>query len=241
MYGGDCMKRNLLYSIAVSAILLVLYVALCFTVTADTSIVAQQNTIDIPTIIIDPGHGGEDGGASAGENILEKDINLNISLKLRDFLQSNGFDVLMTREIDTAIYDEETSGTKKRSDLNNRVRLFNSSDNNIVVSIHQNKFVDSKYYGMQVFYSDNDEQNKILAENIRNSVVSLLQPDNKRECKLAGSEIYILDNTNVPAVLVECGFLSNETEASMLNTDEYQNKIAYCIYLGIMEYYYTNY
>ena len=235
------MNKKQLYSLTITTGLLVVFIAFCFSFTGRTVKTSKSNVASMPTIIIDPGHGGEDGGASVGEDILEKDINLAISLKLRDYLLLNGFDVIMTRDSDTAIYDKELDGSKKRSDLNNRVELFNSSNNNIVVSIHQNKFVDSKYYGTQIFYSDNNDSNNLLAENIRNSVVSLLQPDNNRECKLTGSEIYILDNTTVPAVLVECGFLSNEAEAAMLITKEYQNKIAYTICLGIMEYYYTNY
>ncbi len=235
------MNSKLFFTLTIPAVLLVVFIVFCFSFTADTSMSSQSDISNKPTIIIDPGHGGEDGGANVGESIVEKDINLAISLKLRDFLLINDFDVIMTRDSDTSLYDNDSANSKKRSDLSNRVELFNSSSNNVVVSIHQNKFVDSKYYGTQIFYSDNNDDNKLLAENIRNSVVSLLQPDNKRECKLSGSEIYILDNTTVPAVLVECGFLSNESEAAMLITEEYQNKIAYSICLGLMEYYYTNF
>lgn len=195
-----------------------------------------------PTIIIDAGHGGEDSGAMSNDNnILEKNINLNISLILKDLLLSNGFDVIMTRETDTSLHDSDITNHKKQSDLKNRVDVFNSSQNNIGISIHQNKFTQEKYSGTQIFYSSYCEESSALAEKVKSSVVSLLQPDNQRECKIAGSEIYILDNARIPAIMVECGFLSNETEAQKLNDKNYQSQLAYCIYLGFLEYYYTNY
>ncbi len=193
-----------------------------------------------PTIIIDPGHGGEDGGAVSNTNILEKNINLDISLLLKEFLKSNGFEVNMTRETDISLNDKDADH-KKQSDLKNRVEVFNSSQNNIVISIHQNKFIEEKYSGTQIFYSANCQNSSKLAENIKTSVISLLQPDNERECKKAGSEIFVLHNAQVPAVMVECGFLSNIVEAEKLNSKTYQRKLAYCIYLGFLEYYYTNY
>lgn len=199
---------------------------------------ADADTKDI-AVVIDAGHGGEDGGASV-DNIFEKNINLSIALKLRDFLILNGFDVIMIRESDTAIYDSD-SASKKRSDLQNRVDIFNSSENNVVISIHQNKFAQSQYSGTQVFYSDNNKNSAKLAEDIRYSVVSLLQNDNERQCKIAGSEIFVLNNSDVPTVLVECGFLSNPQECSKLNDEKYQSQMAYCIFLGFMEYYYKNY
>ena len=235
------MSKKLLFTMLFSLSFLILAIIISFSFTGNLAKTSSSYTDPSPLIVIDPGHGGEDGGASTSDNVLEKDINLQIGLKLKFFLQSNGFDVIMTRESDTAIYDSDAINNKKRSDLQNRVDIFNSSKNNVVISIHQNKFVESKYNGTQVFFSANNEKSAYLAENIRNSVVSLLQPDNERECKKAGSEIYILDNTQTPAVLVECGFLSNENESSKLQDNTYQNRMAYCICLGFMEYYYTNY
>lgn len=194
-----------------------------------------------PIIIIDPGHGGEDSGAISEINILEKNINLDISFILRDLFISNGYDVVMTRETDTALYNKDETKHKKQSDLKNRVEVFNNSQNNIVISIHQNKFTEEKYNGTQVFYSANNKKSANLAESIKTSVVTLIQPENERECKRAGSEIYVLHNTMSPAVMVECGFLSNYAEAQKLNNKAYQTKLAYCIYLGFLEYYYTNY
>lgn len=202
----------------------------------NTTSVASQITIPFkPTIIIDAGHGGEDGGASVNNSVLEKNINLEIAKKLKVFLQSNGFKVIMTRSDDNALSDV------KRKDLQRRVDIFNSSSDNIVLSIHQNKFEQSQYHGAQVFFSANDIKSKNLANCIQLSVKKLLQPDNNRSIKKAGSEIFILDNCDVPSVLIECGFLSNETELKKLLDESYQNKIAYSIFLGFMEFYYTNY
>lgn len=232
--------RNILFT--TTSLLLILLVATSFLLTEPMSVVsAQIKQNKLPTIIIDPGHGGEDGGATSDTNVLEKDLNLSIALNLKNFFEINGFDVIMTRETDTAIYDTDTTSGKKRSDLQNRVDIFNSSDDNLVLSIHQNKFTQSQYNGTQIFYSANNEKSALLAENIRNSVVSLIQQNNERQSKQAGSEIFILHNTTVPAVLIECGFLSNDIEAKLLQTEEYQSKLAYCIFLGVLEYYYINY
>ncbi len=190
---------------------------------------------DKPTIIIDAGHGGEDGGAVSVTGALEKDINLQIAEKLNAFLLSAGYSTKITRENDALVLSDSDSYSK-HLDLQNRVDIFNSSQNNIAISIHQNKFTEGQYYGTQIFYSTNNKKSEILAENIRNSVVTLLQNNNTRECKKAGSEILVLNNSTVPTVLVECGFLSNEAEAKLLENEEYQNKIAYSIFLGILEF-----
>lgn len=234
------MNNKLKFLIVTSISLLMTFVIVLFAFTGKGYQVSVETKQFKPTIIIDPGHGGEDGGAVSNTNILEKNINLEISLILKEFLISNGFNVIMTRNTDTALYDKDTDH-KKHSDLKNRVEVFNSSQNNIVISIHQNKFTEEKYSGTQIFYSANCENSSILAENIRTTVISLLQPDNERECKKAGSEIFVLHNAQVPAVMVECGFLSNNTEAEKLNSKNYQKRLAYCIYLGFLEYYYTNY
>ena len=199
------------------------------TLTAGTEVAA--------TIVIDAGHGGEDGGAQAN-GLLEKDINLAIALKLRDMLKASGFEVVMTRESDVSIYDSSASTVheKKVSDMQNRVSMINSSDKNILISIHQNKFEQSQYSGAQIFYSDNLPESAKLAEKIRLSVTGLLQPDNKRELKTDGDSIYILKNAQVPAVIVECGFLSNVEEAKKLSDEKYQTEMAFAIYCGFLDY-----
>ena len=202
----------------------------------ESTAVMSENSVS-PVIVIDAGHGGEDGGASAN-GLLEKDINLSIALKLRDMLTISGYKVIMTRDSDVSVYDStaDTTREKKVSDLKNRAEMINSSQNNILVSIHQNKFEQSQYFGTQMFYSKNDPKSAVLAEELRKSVTEMLQPDNKRELKHADSNIYILDKAQVPAVIVECGFLSNEEEAKKLADSDYQQKMAFAIYSGILGY-----
>ena len=189
------------------------------------------------TVVIDPGHGGEDSGAVSDSGVFEKDINLDIAQKLKNMLVSSGVKVIMTRQEDCAIYDEKNTESlrgKKVSDMKNRLDIINSNPNSILVSIHQNKFTDKKYYGTQVFYSQNNSSSLNLAENIRNSFKQLIQPNNERETKPAGKEIYILHNAKVPAVIVECGFVSNDEELSKLLDEDYKLKVAFSIYCGIL-------
>lgn len=203
---------------------------------ADEAVSAELAENEL-VVVVDAGHGGEDSGAVANL-ILEKDINLQIALKLRDMLRASGIEVKMIRESDISIYDT-ASGTireRKVSDLKNRVEIVNSNKNHILVSIHQNKFEQSKYSGAQMFYSTNNNKSQVLAESIRKSITGLIQPDNKRELKKGGSDIYLLNNAEVPAVIVECGFISNEEEAKNLSDEEYQKKMAFAIYCGILEY-----
>lgn len=195
-----------------------------------------------PTIVIDAGHGGEDGGATSTLGSLEKDINLDICLTLYKFLKLGGYNTVMIRTTDTSIHDSDADTTRERkvSDIRNRVKIANSDSNNLLISIHQNHFSESQYFGTQVFYSKNNANSQVLAENIRTSVTSLLQTQNTRKCK-ESSDVYLLDNTTVPAVIVECGFLSNPDEAFLLAQEDYRDNMAYSIYLGIVEYIYLNY
>lgn len=198
------------------------------------------STTDTPVIIIDAGHGGEDGGAVSDSGLIEKDVNLDIAKTLKSFFLCAGFKIKMIRNDDNAIYDNTASSIreKKVSDIHNRSNICNSDKNNIYISIHQNMFEESKYKGTQVFYSQNNPKSKTMAEYVRVAVKGLLQPNNERECKAATSSIYVLDNATVPAILVECGFLSNPEEEQLLKTSNYKNALAYSIYSGFMEYYY---
>ncbi len=202
----------------------------------DSSVMPASAGGERITVIIDPGHGGEDSGAVAN-GVYEKDINLAIALDLRDMLIASGYDVIMTRDTDISIYDPSASTTreKKLSDMKNRLEMINSSKDNILLSIHQNKFEQSKYSGAQIFYSVNDPSSERLAQSIRASVTGLLQPDNKRELKPEKS-VYILKNAEVPAVIVECGFISNEQEAQKLSDKEYQKNMAFAIMCGFLEF-----
>jgi len=195
-----------------------------------------------PTIVIDPGHGGEDGGATGKSPTPEKDINLTIALKLESLLKISGFNVVMTRTADTSISDDhlDTVRERKISDIHNRLKIIEAQGDCIFISIHQNHFTDGRYNGAQMFYSTKNLSSKELAENIKSRVVELLQPENTRETKPATSSIYLLWNTKVPAVLVECGFLSNESESAKLNDKTYQQQVAFAIYSGFLDYFHSN-
>ena len=186
------------------------------------------------TVIIDAGHGGRDGGASTESGVLEKDLNLAVALKLRDLMRELDVDVVMTRETDIMLADE-SSTHKKRDDLNARLNMARERENCIFVSIHMNKFPVEKYSGLQVYYSGNNEESRVLAEAIQAKAGEFLRKGNARTVKMADSSIYILHHIEVPAVLVECGFLSNPEEAALLGTEEYQNKLAAVIFAAIAE------
>lgn len=189
-------------------------------------------------VVLDAGHGGEDGGASSADGILEKDINLAIALQLEEYLKLHHFDVIMIRDGDYSVGDQSLStvSERKRSDTKRRLQAIEEAGECIFISIHQNHFSESKYDGAQVFYSGNREESAILAEAIRKNIVGALQPENHRENKKAESNIYLLDRCHVPAVLVECGFLSNPAEAAKLNQKAYQKDMAAAIYNGLIDY-----
>lgn len=190
-----------------------------------------------PTIIIDAGHGGFDGGAVASDGTVEKDINLSIAKKLCDMLNFNGYEVIMTRTEDIGTDSVDGSiASRKKSDLKNRLELMNKHSDSIYVSIHLNKFTTSAANGTQVFYSDNFDESIELGNCIQKSVVEKLQPDNKRVIKKGTPSTYILHNAKVPAVIVECGFLSNDTELKKLKDTEYQSQMAFAILGGILEF-----
>lgn len=219
--------------------------AAVFMVTGMLNAAAYKQIIEDQTIgkiIIDPGHGGPDGGAVGIDGAIEKYINLSISLKLRSFLLSSGFQVIMTREDDRTISDENctTLRSMKTSDLHNRLKIANENPDAIFISIHQNIYTESYYSGAQVFYSQNNEESKYLAGIIQQDIIDMLQPENTRKIKPAQDNLYILYNVKSPAVLVECGFLSNYSECKKLQDDSYQNKIAFAIYYSVLQYYSTD-
>ncbi len=188
------------------------------------------------TVVVDAGHGGEDGGASDALGRPEKNINLAVAKDLQDLLTASGFRVVMTRTADTSLSDPlSTIRERKVSDIHNRMKVIEAQESCIFVSIHQNRFEQSQYSGTQVFYSDNDKGSKELAESIQSRVVSLLQKDNTRAVKPATSSIYLLWHAKVPAVLVECGFLSNPEEDVKLNSADYQRRMAFAIYCGLLD------
>ena len=210
-----------------------------------TVTVMKKNAVEVSaepeyrTVIIDAGHGGVDGGTSADDGTLEKDLNLQIALKLNDVLNSMGVETVLIRTEDISIHDDTatTIRQKKVSDLKNRLKIINSAQDSVFVSIHQNHFGQSRYRGTQIFYSKNNPLSSSLAEKIRMPVISYLQKNNTREIKQSGSEIYLLHHAQIPSVMVECGFLSNTEEANNLKNENYQRKLAFLIAIGIIDYF----
>lgn len=178
--------------------------------------------------IIDPGHGGADGGALGINGEEEKEFNLAISLKIGEFLSRAGAKVIFTRTEDVML-SLPGAPTKKSGDVAARVRIARANPDAVFVSVHQNKFPVEKYSGLQVFYSVNDRLSYVYAEAVRNAVVRYLQPDNARASKPAGSSIYVLDRISTPAILIECGFLSNPAELGLLGSESYRERLAFVI------------
>lgn len=188
-------------------------------------------------IILDAGHGGEDAGATGINGALEKDLNLSVVNILGEMLTEKGFAVVYTRSEDKLLYEEweNIKGIRKISDLKNRCKIAKSYPNALFVSIHMNTFGDGKYSGLQVYYSPENKESEMLAGAIQSSVKKELQPNNNRNIK-QGNDIYILENIDNTAVLIECGFLSNEEEAKKLSQKEYQKMLSFSIICGIIEY-----
>lgn len=201
--------------------------------------VLQTNSSDHnrQVIVLDAGHGGMDGGCSSANGDVEKNINLAILLDLRELLQASGYEVITTRDTDISIHDAGVEGiaNQKSSDMDNRLEIFNSVKGAICISIHQNQFTDSQYSGAQMFYSDSNAQNAALAQELQNQFVAFLQPENKRETKLCGKELFLCYYSKNPTVMAECGFLSNPEEAALLVTEEYQQKVAFTIYAALVQ------
>lgn len=191
-----------------------------------------------PVIIIDAGHGGEDGGASGDNGVFEKDLNLDISITLSDMLKANGVPVILTRTEDILLYDRtiDYHGRKKVLDLRTRLKISNDNPGAVFISIHMNAFPQKQYSGLQVYYPVKSESSKKLAMSIQNIVKNSLQPDNMRKSKAAGSNIYLLHENNNTAVLVECGFLSNDAECSNLCDPQYRQQLSLALFCSIMDY-----
>ena len=181
-------------------------------------------------IVIDPGHGGFDPGKVGINGQDEKDINLKISEKLQEYLEQAGSYVIVTRVEDKAL------ASNKNQDMKERRSIANTSQADIMVSIHQNSFPQIGVQGAQVFYYNSSLKSKYLAECIQKSIKESVDTTNKRVAK-ANTNYYVLRTTEIPAVIVECGFLSNREEEEKLNSAEYQEKIAWAIYVGIIEYF----
>ncbi len=175
-------------------------------------------------VVIDAGHGGNDPGKVSADGIMEKDVNLAIALKLKQELENKGIKVILTRDSDICLAQEGTSN-KKKSDMINRMELVNSSGADILISIHQNSYKDTKVKGAQVFYYSGSEESKMLAEGIQNSIKQKVDMDNNRKIK-PNNDYYILRKSVCPAVIIECGFLSCPEETGKLVDEGYQEKLA---------------
>lgn len=208
---------------------------------ASNNLLNTQTTSSTPisnhTIILDAGHGNPDGGATGYDGSVESDLNLDIVLKLQNLLESSNCTVILTRSDENGIYeaDSNTIREKKVSDMKNRVEIANNSNAEMFVSIHMNKLEQSQYSGWQTFYKNQDDDSKKIAENIQISLNNFLKKQNSRTIKSI-SGIYLTKNVKIPLVLVECGFLSNAEENKLLQTDSYQNELAWSIYIGLMDY-----
>ncbi len=187
-----------------------------------------------PVVAIDSGHGGFDPGKIGVDGSLEKDINLQIATRLKRYLEASDVKVVMTRESDQGLYKESDSH-KKQSDMRERCRIINEAEPDLVVSIHQNSYHEEPVSGGQVFYYKDSEKGKRLAEIIQKRFDYVLGNKNKRLAKPNG-DYYLLLHVKKPIVIVECGFLSNWREAAMLRTEEYQDRLAWTIHMGIMEF-----
>jgi N-acetylmuramoyl-L-alanine amidase len=178
-------------------------------------------------LVLDAGHGGEDGGAVSLTGVPESQINLAIVLKLRDVLGLYGVDPILLREEDVSLHDEDakTLREKKRSDLKNRVAAIEKAEGGALISIHQNTYPSGRYHGAHVFYAPT-EGSQALAEHVQSSIRTALQPGNERAVKQIPSTVYIMNHITCPAILIECGFLTNPEEEALLRDEDYQRRLA---------------
>lgn len=236
-------------SIALIAVFCVLFISVICAVKSvsknnkiNTESTERQETsskyANAPTVIIDAGHGGEDGGAVGINGVYEKDINLAVALELNELLRSVGINTRLTRETDTLLYDKTSDfhGHKKVQDAEARLAIANEYENAVFVSIHMNSFSQSKYKGLQVYYSENSPLSAVLAEKIQLLTSLNLQPENTRKTKATGDNIYIMKKLTHPAVLVECGFISNPEECELLGTAEYRSRLCMVLFTAISDY-----
>lgn len=223
-------------AIIITGVILSLMIIGAFVTNKAVNVYTQNKPLENRTcVIIDAGHGGVDGGAVSYTGVEESMINLEIALRLNDLMHLLGIQTYMIRTEDISIYTSgETIAAKKVSDLKNRVKIINETSNGVLISIHQNYFEDSRYSGAQVFYKDDPT----LAKQLQTAFVKTLNPGSNRKVKKA-NEVYLMQNVNCPAALIECGFLSNQAEEAKLKSDDYQKKIC-CVIGSVMSCYIYN-
>lgn len=237
-YIGDFMilinKKKTIYILSCIIISIIFFNIQTIPHTISTSSTPVSNHV----VILDAGHGNPDGGAVAEDGTYESYINLAIVEKLQKLLETSSCTVILTRSDENGIYDldSKTIREKKISDMKNRVEIGNNSNAELFVSIHLNKIADSQYSGWQTFYKDGDDNSLKIANNIQDNLNYAIQKENKRiPAKMP--DIYLSKNIKIPMTIVECGFLSNSNECSLLKTSNYQDILAWGIYTGIMDYF----
>lgn len=211
--------------------------ACCFGINSAFQKISQASSGKIYskfTVVLDAGHGGKDSGTISQDGTLEKDINLSILLLMNDYLRVMGINTKPTRTTDEEMYNNGES--RNKSDLYNRLDFINSTNNALMVSIHQNHFSDESEWGMQTWYAPQSESSKKLADSIQYVNTLLLNNDNNRQNKESDSSYYLLYKATVPSVMVECGFMSNYAENERLKSESYQKNLAFCNSLGILDY-----
>ncbi len=237
---NNSVKKQLLANAAFISVFSLIFLAYCILSSAVFKRAVAVNSGEIfksdrKKVVLDPGHGGEDCGAIGINGILEKDINLMISEDLRELLMFAGYEAVPTRTEDILLYDRNVDykGRKKVLDLAARRKTADAEAPDIFVGIHMNAFPQEKYSGLTVYYSPNTESSALAAESVRKNVIEQLQPNNNREMKAAGKNIFLLDRLSCPAILIECGFLSNEKECALLSDEEYRRKLSYVIFSAL--------
>lgn len=205
---------------------------------SDNAVYVSTLPEEAEIIVLDAGHGGMDGGCSSADGTAEKGINLSIMLSVRDMARLFGFNTETTRETDMSIHDSGVEGIRaqKISDMENRLELFNKYTDAVCVSIHQNTYSDPQFKGAQMFYSSANPESARLASCLQGLFKENIQPYNDRETKLCGSELYLCHFCKNPAVMAECGFLSNPEEAELLKDTDYQRMTAFTVFEGIMKF-----
>lgn len=218
-------------------------VASIYEIKASSEAVMKYMPVTNKVIVLDAGHGGIDSGTlNNDKTIYEKEINLAITLKIRELLESSGAHVILTREDDSSLYIEDGNKTirqKYNENLKNRKQIIKEANADMFVSIHMNALTGagaSKYYGAQTFYPSGKEDSIKLSKSIQQELKRVVDQTNNREIK-PREDLYLLKDNDIPSVLIECGFLSNEKEAKMLTDEKYQEKIAWAIYVGIQNYF----
>lgn len=235
-------KKKIMLAIAGVFILIIVVSVFRFSKNQKNVIPTVALPVSNKVIVLDAGHGRrrpEEVQLLIG--LSEAGINLNIALKVQNLLEQAGSTVILTRSDDNGIYDldKNTLREKKVSDIKNRVKIGNESEADIFVSIHMNKIPETQYWGWQTFFKKDDEKSKMLAKCLQSGLNETIQKENKRE-SLKIENVYIIEHVEIPTAIVECGFLSNEEEKELLKTNEYQDKLAWGIYIGIMDYFYQS-